>query len=374
MMMLFPTRSLAVYLRAFTFCLLITSPLATRAAEKVTDTTIWRDVSEWGVEGQGWLPADLHSRYDRLPAKAEKIVRPPVWSLSRDSAGIAFRFNTDATTIQIRYTVGDKAIALPHMPATGVSGVDLYALDKGTWKWVDVTRPKEPATTYTIAGLDPGKRTYMGYLPLYNSTVKIEIGIPEGTAFEPIAPRTAKPVVFYGTSITHGASASRPGLCHPAILGRRLDRPVINLGFSGNGKMEPEVVALLSEIDAAVYVIDCLPNMTGAEVAERAEPLVRQLRKARPDTPIVLVEDRSFTNSWIFKARRDRHAENRASLIRAFDLLVSSGVKNLHYIEGENLLGDDTEGATDGSHPNDLGFMRQADIFEPVLRKALGQN
>ena len=374
MIMLFPTRSLAVYLRAFTFCLLITSPLATRAAEKVTDTTIWRDVSEWGVEGQGWLPADLHSRYDRLPAKAEKIVRPPVWSLSRDSAGIAFRFNTDATTIQIRYTVGDKAIALHHMPATGVSGVDLYALDKGTWKWVDVTRPKEPATTYTIAGLDPGKRTYMGYLPLYNSTVKIEIGIPEGTAFEPIAPRTAKPVVFYGTSITHGASASRPGLCHPAILGRRLDRPVINLGFSGNGKMEPEVVALLSEIDAAVYVIDCLPNMTGAEVAERAEPLVRQLRKARPDTPIVLVEYRSFTNSWIFKARRDRHAENRASLIRAFDLLVSSGVKNLHYIEGENLLGDDTEGATDGSHPNDLGFMRQADIFEPVLRKALGQN
>lgn len=344
------------------------------AAETAPDTTRWHDVAEWGVEGQGWLPADLKSRYDRLPAKAEKIVRPPVWSLSNDSAGIAFRFNTDATSIRIRYTVGDKTLALPHMPATGVSGVDLYALDEGVWKWVDVTRPKETSTDYTIAGLDPGKRTYMGYLPLYNSTVKIEIGVPEGTAFEPVAPRKEKPIVFYGTSITHGASASRPGLCHPAILGRRLDRPVINLGFSGNGKMEPEVVALLSEIDAAVYVIDCLPNMTGPEVAERAEPLVRQLREIRPDTPIILVEDRSFTNSWIFKARRDRHAENRASLIRAFDLLVSSGVKQLYYIEGENLLGDDTEGATDGSHPNDLGFMRQADLFEPVLRKALGQN
>lgn len=344
------------------------------AAEKAPDTTRWHDVAEWGVEGQGWLPADLKSRYDRLPAKAEKIVRPPVWSLSNDSAGIAFRFNTDATSIRIRYTVGDKTLALPHMPATGVSGVDLYALDEGVWKWVDVTRPKEPATDYTIAGLDPGKRTYMGYLPLYNSTVKIEIGVPEGAAFEPVAPRKEKPIVFYGTSITHGASASRPGLCHPAILGRRLDRPVINLGFSGNGKMEPEVVALLGEIDAAVFVIDCLPNMTGPEVAERAEPLVRRLREIRPDTPIILVEDRSFTNSWIFKARRDRHAENRASLIRAFDLLVSSGVKQLYYIEGENLLGDDTEGATDGSHPNDLGFMRQADLFEPVLRKALGQN
>jgi len=336
------------------------------------DTIKWHDVSAWGVEGQGWLPDELKSRYDRLPARAEKIVRPPVWNLSRDSAGLAFRFNTDATTIRIRYTVGGKTLALPHMPATGVSGVDLYALDEGTWKWVDVTRPKEATTVHSIEGLDRGKRSFMGYLPLYNSIVRIEIGVSDGDVFEPIAPRKDKPVVFYGTSITHGASASRPGLCHTAILGRRLDRPVVNLGFSGNGKMEPEVAALLSEIDAAVYVIDCLPNMTGAEVAERAERLVRQLREARPETPIVLVEDRSFTNAWIFKARRDRHQENRASLIRAFDLLVSSGVKNLHYIEGGDLLGDDTEGATDGSHPNDLGFMRQADHFEPVLRSALG--
>ncbi len=370
-------RSSLFSLSLFAFALLSSLAHSSRAEEKSADTTQWHDLSdlpEWGVEGQGWMPVDLKSRYDRLPAKAEKIVRPPVWDLSRHSAGLAFRFNTDATTIQIRYTVGGKSLALPHMPATGVSGVDLYALDEGAWKWVDVTRPKEATTVYAIAGLDPGKRTYMGYLPLYNSSVKLEIGVPKGAAFEPIAPRTGKPIVFYGTSITHGASASRPGLCHPAILGRRLDRPVINLGFSGNGKMEPEVGALLSEIDAAVYVIDCLPNMTGPEVAERAEALVRQLREARPGTPIILVEDRSFTNSWIFKARRDRHAENRASLIRAFDLLVTSGVKNLHYIEGENLLGDDTEGATDGSHPNDLGFMRQADLFEPVLRQALGQN
>lgn len=342
--------------------------------KKADDNVIWHDVATWGIEGQGWAPEDLKSFYDRLPAKAEKIVRPPVWDLSRDSAGLAFRFNCDATEIKIRYTVGDKNLAMPHMPATGVSGVDLYALDGDIWKWVEVTRPTAADTVHTISGLDPGRRTYMAYLPLYNSTVKIEIGVPKKTKLEPIAPRKDKPIVFYGTSITHGACASRPGLCHPSILGRRLDRPVINLGFSGNGKMEPEVVALLAEIEAAVYVIDCLPNMTGAEVAARTEPLVRRIREVRPDTPIVLVEDRSFTNSWIFKAKRDRHTENRASLIRAFDLLVSSGVKNIHYLEGETLLGDDTEGATDGSHPNDLGFVRQADAFEPVLRKALGIN
>ncbi|MCB1092456.1 MAG: hypothetical protein KDL87_13045, partial [Verrucomicrobiae bacterium] len=153
---------------------------------------------------------------------------------------------------------------------------------------------------------------------------------------------------------------------------RRLDRPVINLGFSGNGKMEPEVGALLAELDPAVYVIDCLPNMVAAEVAERAEPLVRQIRESRPDTPIVLVEDRTYGWSWVKASSRERHQTSRAALIRAFDNLVASGVKHLHYLEGADLLGNDDEGTTDGSHPNDLGFVRQSDAFEPVLRKALG--
>ena len=346
-----------------------------KPAEKPKDETIWYDVSSWGVEGRGWAEEDVTSFYDRLPTKAEKIVRPPVWSLSRHSAGMMVRFNTDATTIKIRYSVGSDRLAMPHMPATGVSGVDLYALDTDKkWKWVEVTRPSSGTEiNATISGIDPGMRSYSAYLPLYNSTTKLEFGVPNGAKFQPVAPRKEKPILFYGTSITHGACASRPGMCHPAILGRKLDMPVINLGFSGNGKMEPEVGALLAEIDAAVYVIDCLPNMKGDLVAARAEPLVRQLREARPDTPIILVEDRSFTNSWIRKTKREFHQENRSSLIRAYDNLVSSGIKNLHYIKGDDLLGDDTEGTTDGSHPNDLGFMRQADVFEPVIRKALGK-
>lgn len=333
---------------------------------------IWYDVSTWGVEGQGWSETEFKSRYDRLPAKAEGTVREAVWNLSRHSAGLSFRFNTDATSLQIRYQVGGSNLAMPHMPATGVSGLDLYAYHEGQWKWVEVARPKETKVTLSVKDLDPGMRSYLAYLPLYNSTLQVEVGVPRGSRFEPVAPRQEKPIVFYGTSITHGASASRPGMPHPAILGRRLDRPVINLGFSGNGKMEPEVGALLAEIDASVYVIDCLPNMNEAEVTERAEALVRQLREARPETPIVMVEDRTYTNSWVFKAKRDRHAGSRSAFVRAYDALISSGLKGLYYVEGEPLLGDDTEGATDGSHPNDLGFMRQAEVLEPVLRQALG--
>lgn len=361
-------------MRALTIFLSLASygPLALQAEESTKSDIIWHDVIDLGIGGQGWAQSELNAPFDRLPAKAEGIVPEPVWRLSLHSAGLYYRFNTDATTIDFRYEVLEKTLGKTNQPATGKSGLDIYAFDEGIWKWVDVSRPTSTKISHTLNDLDPGMRSYLVYLPLYNATVSAEVGVPPDTVFEPVTPREELPIVFYGTSITHGASASRPGMTHAAILGRRMDMPVINLGFSGNGKMEPEVGALIAEIDASVYVIDCLPNMYGDMVEERAEPLVRQIREIRPDTPILLVEDRTYTNAWIFKSRRERHQESRASLIRAFDNLVSSGVKDLYYLEGDDLLGDDTEAATDGSHPSDLGFMRQADAFELILKEALG--
>jgi len=336
-------------------------------------TLVWYDGKDIGMEGRAWPAAELEATYDRLPAKARDVVRGAVWNLSRQSAGLSFRFVTDGTSLTIKYSLGNDQIAMPHMPATGVSGIDLYALDdKGKWRWVEVSRPTGKEVEFKLAGLDKGRRTYMAYLPLYNSVANLSVGVPSGSFFEPIAPRLEKPIAFYGTSITHGACASRPGMTHPAILGRRLNLPVINLGFSGNGRMEPEVGALLAEIDAAVYVVDCLPNMDQKEVVENAGTLVRNLREARPETPIILVEDRTYGNAWIQISKRLRHEGSRAALQKTFNELVSGGVKNLYYLEGKNLLGDDDEGTTDGSHPNDLGFMRQADVFEPILKRALG--
>ena len=335
---------------------------------------VWHDPERWGVEGRGWPSAKMKRFYDRLPAKAEGVVRDAVWNLSRDSAGMLVRFETNAPEIHVRYRLFRERLALSHMPATGVSGVDLYGRDAtGTWRWAAVARPNNQLVkTRLINDLDGSTREYSLYLPLYNGVDSLQIGVLAGAEFRSIAPRKEKPIVFYGTSITHGACASRPGMPHPAILGRRLNLPVINLGFSGNGKMEPEVGSLLCELAAAAYIIDCLPNMDGPQVSERAVPLVRQLREAHPETPIILVEDRTFTNAWIRESRRQHHAASRAQLKKAFGQLEESGVPKLHYLEGANLLGKDSEGATDGSHPSDLGFMRQADAFEPLLRKALG--
>ena len=350
-------------------------PAATATKQPVEPALAWHDVTTWGVEGRAWPEMERKRWFDRLPAVADGSVTTAVWNLSRDSAGMMVRFKTDATVIWADSTVLKEKLNGANMTPIGASGLDLYARDEnGVWRWVGVSRPDKKTTRQEIiGGLAPGFREYAVYLPLYNGVEKLSLGVPPDAKFEMLTPRTDKPIVFYGTSITHGASASRPGMVHTAILGRRFDRPVVNLGFSGNGRMDVAVGELLVKIDAAVFVIDCLPNMGPEAVQERCIPLVKQLRAARPDTPIVLVEDRRNTNSWILPKRNQHHTDNHAALKAAYETLVKDGVKNLSYIPGDSLYGTDTEGATDASHASDLGFMRQAEIFEPVLRKALGK-
>ena len=304
-------------------------------------------------------------------------MRAPVWSLSRDSAGMLVRFVSDATTISARWTLTSASLDMPHMPATGVSGLDLYARTEGGWRWVGATKPGAQENTATIVeGLAPGSRELLLYLPLYNGVRSLEIGVPGGATIEPGPARPkerSRPLVFYGTSIIQGGCASRPGAVHTALLGRGLERPVVNLGFSGNGEMDLALAELMGEIDACVYVVDCLPNLNAAEVEARVEPFVEKLREARPETPILLVEDRSFANAAWLESRRRHHEASRAALRRGFEALQARGVRGLHYLEGNDLIGHDGEGTVDGSHPTDLGFFRQAEVFRPVLERILAR-
>jgi hypothetical protein len=337
---------------------------------------LWFDIRQLGVEGRGWN--DTEAFYDRLPARAKDTVREPVWALSRNSAGMCVRFVTDATAIHARWALTESWLYLPNMTAIGKSGLDLYVrMENGSWRWLAVGQPSAQTNSVALVeNLVPGKREYLLYLPLFNGTEFVELGVPRGAAFEKAGtwgPGERKPIVFYGTSILQGLSASRPGMVHSAILGRRFNWPTLNLGFSGNGKMEPEMADLLAELDPAAYVLDCLPNLVADEIRERVEPFVRRLRAAHPETPIVLVEDRTMQDAFLVSGRLEYyHGKDRAELRAAYERLRKDGVGNLHYIKGEHLLGDDGEGTVDASHPNDLGFMRQADIFartlEPLLK------
>ena len=217
--------------------------VCTAVAALAQDNVAWHDVTKWGVEGRAWGDQERKRWFDRMPAKAEVSVTGAVWNLSRHSAGMMVRFKTDAAIIHAKWKLLNSRLGMPHMPPSGVSGLDLYARNtEGKWRWAAATRPnKQEMQATLLSGIAKGMREYALYLPLYNGTESLEIGMPTGAKFEALAPRLAKPLVFYGTSITHGACASRPGMAHPAILGRRLEIPVVNIGFSGNGKMHKEV-------------------------------------------------------------------------------------------------------------------------------------
>jgi hypothetical protein len=344
------------------------------AVRDADGATCWYDLAALDIEGMGWR--ETAGPYERLPARAAGVVPGPVWELARHSAGIAARFVTDATDISARWTLKDPNLAMDHMPATGVSGLDLYVRTGSGWRWLGVGRPKESPTNQRplAEGLAPGRREYLLYLPLYNGVSEVSLGLPVGAVLERAparAPGAAKPVVFYGTSIVQGGCASRPGMAYPAILGRWLDVPAVNLGFSGNGRMEPEVVGLIAELDAAAFVIDCLPNLEAPQVAERARPLVERLRAARAAAPIVLVENVVYQNAHLVAARRERCESSNRALRAAYQELRAAGVRGLGYVPAEALLGSDGEATVDGTHATDVGFLRIAAAIRPTLERAL---
>ncbi|HZH34008.1 MAG TPA: SGNH/GDSL hydrolase family protein [Pyrinomonadaceae bacterium] len=361
-----------LFLIAFLFLSVIAG-----AQEKSTPPAAlqWRNIRDFGVEGKGW--SETKHFYDRLPAKAETVVRAPVWRLSQNSAGISVRFVTDADSIWARWTLRSPTLAMSHMPATGVSGLDLYVKDAGKWHWLGVGKPEKSSINEQklIANLKPEKREYLLYLPLYNGVESVEVGVPEKAFIEkaPAAsPENTRPIVFYGTSIVQGAVASRPGMTYPSILSRRLNKPAINLGFSGNGRAETEMANLVAEIDAAVYVVDCLPNLSNRqEVEERVPGFLRILREKHPSTPIVLVENIVYADTPFEEIRNQRYREKNEALRRIYQNLIKSGFKRLYYVAGDKMLGFDSDATVDGTHPTDLGFFRIADVLEPFIKNAL---
>jgi len=334
-----------------------------KGREDADGKTVWYDGQTLPLEGRAFN--DTQSFYDRLPARAQSNVTSSVWGLSHHSAGMALRFVSDAGTFKLRWAVRNAGLAMPHMPATGVSGLDIYQRTPEGWRFVKNGRPSA-VTNVMDFGLAPDTEC-MVYLPLYNGTALLEVGIPKGKTISAPPPRKggiAKPIVFYGTSITHGGCASRPGMAFTAIAGRLLDAPVVNLGFSGSGKMEMAMCDLLAEIDASAYVLDCVWNMNDALIGERAEPFIRALRERHPATPILLAEDCNVFG---------RAPTSKALVLRGiYDKLKGENAAlwaNLHYLEAKDMLGHDGEGTVDGCHPNDLGMMRQGMVYGQALKK-----
>eukprot|EP00040_Diaphanoeca_grandis_P020150 m.107095 g.107095 ORF g.107095 m.107095 type:complete len:858 (-) comp27770_c0_seq2:220-2793(-) len=364
---------------------------------------VWTDAKEF-VQNSGFNSSVAkQSPYARLPLAAKTgswcdppcPVRSDVWAEGQNGAGLYLGFRSDADDIWLNATLLEAPTEYTVCSAVCGSGLDLYAFDETNhvWRWVDTTKNsngggwafnsaqitrsmfKNNARGGGHVGGGKGNFTrYRFHLPIYNGLTSASIGVPTGATVEvdPTDGNTnAAPILWYGTSIVNGHVASRPGMIFTNALSRMLDRPVINLGFGGNGKMEMAVGRLVAEVkQAAMIVIDCNWNMNGSTIATNAPLLVKQLRAEWSSSkPIVLAEGTSAGSAWLSPSIHTDQAEKRAALAAAYAELSQSD-RNLHYVKGDDLLG--VSGAVDlplaaGTHPDDLGHHRIAEYYSTYL-------
>ncbi len=346
------------------FLLLFAIVFSTFLVAQTAEELRFVDAGSLMITGKGFEVTT--EKYGRLPKEMEAELRKELLVLGSNSAGIAVRFNTNSSVIAARWGVVND-LRMNHMASTGIKGLDLYVLEGGRWIYTGTARPAGKETfSLFVKNMTRQFREYIAYLPLYDGTEFLEIGVePESIIRTPqnqrlIKNENKKPLLFYGTSITQGGCASRPGMAYPAILGRMLDRETINLGFSGNARMDFSMAKVIAKVESEIIVIDCLPNTTAQMVRDSAYTFVTYIAKDRPQTPIFLVENPNFPHLVVNQQAAQEIAEENTVFRELFARLMSEGYTNIIYIRGEGLLGDDNESTVDGVHLTDLGFLRFA--------------
>lgn len=340
----------------------------------------WHDCSDSPyMEGRGF--PGQGNPYHRLPESQKPRTTEKVWGLSKTSIGFNVRFKTDSDTLAVRWDFPGYHSPLAYLSMVAHAGVDVYARRPNEKRWRHVKEGIAP-TWRLVKGTKRGEHTFAGelkwkwrpgdeamiYLPMRYGPRNFAIGLKKGGSIEKARPHiTDKPVVIYGTSICNGGATSRAGLAFPAIMSRFADVEVVNLGFSGSGRMELPMADLVADIDASIYILDCLPNMGMELVDENYEPFLRQLRKRRPDTPIIMcgrctILDRINNSEQNMLKIRNRLLKEEPELM-----------KNTYYIPGTEMLPKTDDCLADTIHPNDWGHNYMGRLYAEKILEVLGK-
>lgn len=329
------------------------------------------------LEGMVWLnaaeaPVRIHGAtgktpYARMPAEIAETVSPGVAYLAKNTAGIRARFRTDSPYIAI-HARWDTFTPMQHKTALASSGFDLYAVIGARQSYYcSFIPPFNPEKGYeSMTRTDGVMRDYILNFPLYNHVNTLYIGVKEGSLIEPASDYAIDtPVVFYGSSITQGGCASRPGMCYQNILSRALDMDYVNLGFSGNAKGEKAIAEYMAGLEMSVFVCDYDHNAPNTEHLKATHyPLYETVREKHPDIPYIIITKPDY---------HDSEAPRRAACFETYARALAEGDKNVYFIDGASLFaGPEADGCTvDGCHPNDLGFFRMAQGILPTLKRVL---
>jgi lysophospholipase L1-like esterase len=325
------------------------------------------------LAGLPWIKQD--GVYRRLPVDPGLAIPQAVDELANCTAGAQVQFRTDSSHIGIRVQLQGVAW-MHHMAATGEAGVDIYVGEPFAQQSMGAVNFDARASQYEATLItffdEPKNRNITINLPLYQGVDALEIGIKEGSVLlEPPSYSKLGCIVAYGTSITQGGCATRPGMAYTNILSRLMNQEFVNLGFSGNGKGEPELAQIITTIpDKRCVILDYEANCDTPLYKKTLPRFIQILREAHPVLPIVVVSRIPFAKEIYNKDQHSNWMERFSFQYKLITDLQNDGDRNIHFVNGQQILGDDwTECTVDGVHLTDLGFYRMASFLHEFLRK-----
>lgn len=322
------------------------------------------DASTLTVIGKTMPTPKLFQRVDT----ARYDLWQPVKNYSIFSTGLAVVFRTDSRNIRARWKTGGYGLG-HNMTAIARKGLDLYIERDGAWVYAGFGWPKgDNHDSPLVEHMDEGEKLCLLYLPLWDQVLSLELGVDAGSRIEAAPNPFRHRIVVLGSSVTHGASAGRPGMTWTARLARETGLDFFNLGYSGHCKLQPEFARMLAETEADAFVLDAFSNPSAREIDERLDSFVATVRKAHPTVPLIFIQTEvRETGNFNLRARRFEE-EKRAAAEAGVKRLMRTD-KNIYFIDSKGMIGTDHLGTVDGSHPSDQGFMYMTRHLEPQLRK-----
>jgi hypothetical protein len=353
------------------FCIQLISQQATKEIK-------WFDPRETPFELSGfeWIKED--GVYRRLPVDPDWEIRDAVDQLANQTAGGQIRFKSDCSKILIKVELREKS-GMYHMPATGQSGFDLYVTEGEDQRYFRTTRFSRDSIRYQselyISDVKQ-MRTFTLNFPLYNGVNSVWIGVDQGSTVEaPPSFKQGGKIVVYGTSITQGGCVGRPGMAYTNILSRKLDMQFVNLGFSGNGRGEPALAHLITQISGMRCIILDYEANAGLSIKETLDAFVDVLREKHPDVPILIMSKIRYADTREGSSRYKEWMHLRDFQREVVQKRNSAGDKHIHFLDGSTILGENYDECTvDGVHPNDLGSMLIADALHPSIEYILSDH
>ena len=291
---------------------------------------------------------------------------------SKCASGLYVVFKTNSSQISASWENVPKRMG-DNMTGVAQQGLDLYIKDNGKWRYASVGRvstlpDKNKRTKTLIKNLAEGDKECLLYLPGWCELTKLEIGVDEGATIEGLPSPFRHKVVVHGSSITHGASASRPGMAYPALMSRNLGINFVNFGFSGLCKMQPQFLELLKSCEADAFVFDAFSNPSEKQIKERLNNFVEELVKAHPGKPLIFIQspiDQDSRFDTKKYAGRMSLTDTAAKMMKALE----KQYKDVYFLAVPDVLG--TDATIDNSHPTDLGFDRFVKAYQPKIAKIL---